>query len=804
MTNEHIYLTYTGGYWSIFIYVIILREALDRLILNGVVPVFLIYQPSEKDLIQFNNAKSILLSKYPTARFNVYDVVTDIPVTRVAIDPDNFQGSKDLLTRVIFNLWGEKKFWNEWYEFTQRFINESKSDCRNTLMYCNTDWEQTSNGREDPFKSASNFLTMSIDELIFNDRYEKIPDGFEPGNGCTILPPSEMENLFFQGELLGVDYIMKAHNDFFRQNSRGAWLGNQTSETLGMDTKMIKSIGLLPNVSGTIYKTVHPHQFNPTVKDLTVETTVHKLGIPTNEYDCANTCLVNTFNSLFEFMNNGSYHITQLDKQIIERAYEYTLNDWTFQRDTMEPFPLEDIVSHRDWKNSPGYPYNKAGCTNAQQAFTHLRELIDDYFNRASKEWVPCIFNVFPKREIRKAHKCDVPRTIIAPSIDQQLVSQKWTMRICEQVGKNFKTSHTQIGRTRYRGDVHRTAMRFETKGTKVEYDAKGWDRNIKPFLLKLFFRYIYDITNKTYMSSQELREFEFELLNVAESTIYSYMITPNGELFRKCGGVPSGFTCTSYANSWIHTFVFYYVVLALEGNITQDELKERVDFVCYGDDGILGYNKSKCTNFNEKLFSELLWKHFGINVPIAEMIVQPTFEIEDHGWKISGLTFLGDIIFKHTDGMYQPIFNFSKAVHSLLFPTRTFHPYEMFLILLTHYIEVFFHPKAYVFKMLLLDYVSKFKKLPIKRTVEDKNLTDYLGHNFTTEVIAALQNNTIEKYIYDRFYAVVTVCETKRNYQELRVRMADKMRNYSDIKNNVVANLPNLKKEIESTLKLA
>nr|AVM87129.1 RNA-dependent RNA polymerase [Hainan astro-like virus 1] len=714
------------------------------------VPV-LVANPRSKDYIQFK-----IWCDSNNLNGETYDKIEDCPPMVMTVDFEPFyqmdmdQEHKDILACFPTLI-------NDFYEYIYGIF--SATTLRDSIF------------PEPLFKRD---VANSIKFIQEQDRFEDVffPLGFQPGNGFEWLNTGRYRKEHFSlfGELTTRDYIEAAYNhEYDNSVFHPELVWNKKAADFKIPySKGVSIIGLIPPKTSTVCTTNFPKDLTKRAYDIEAKAFFNQFEETKgmiDAYDHPRCCLQNEYISVAKYcpcaMLQSGLHSISIT--ILAAGFMYCVFDWKMDKTTIRPMSLEDVSKERTWNASPGYPYNRAKCNTARQAYDRFYALIKHVFTMSQFDWMPTIYNVFPKDEILRTSKVyanDV-RTIIAPSICHQLVGQHCTMAISNRVGKQFQDSHTQIGRTRFRGDVDRTARRVMRFEFIEEYDISKWDRSIKAGLLKIFWFYCW------YVLDSDLLTHFWQLGNVFESTIYSHLLHRSGEMLRKAYGVPSGFTLTSYANSWIHTylnFVMYCDLLPKEGPMTIDQyikhFKLHCDFVCYGDDGLMGYSGDIAPWFNVTTKSQWLKEKFDMTLDPSNCKVVNKLYFELVNNDADGISFLGDILRPMEDGTIQPVFKMTKVVNSFILNAgrKTYSPAEQILIAICHYVECFFHPHAPILAKWLTLVLDKFKQSHVQTKFIDSEILDYLGVNANSLILNVrelIANGALEKWVYETFYVV-------------------------------------------------
>lgn len=697
---------------------------------------------NDKDLNQF-----LIWVSVNELQYEIFDDPNEFPIGAYRVDFESYfknKGDPDIIAQ-------HPNLISEFYKYLENKM----------VVQCGSD------GYNFPHAIFDKNIQSGVEWLLEKDVYECLPNSFVPGPGFGWLYTNNYKREHYQlyGENTTRDYIDDMYcKKFINSIYHPELHANKNSK----DFKIVYNVGcspvgFIPPRARTIVKNNYPWQVD--LPDYNIEAKLffskedqvrHLIG----DFKMPLVCLQSEYTSIARFCPDVKLTTgyTKSDKQIFLTAYNYVKQDWKFETNSVSLLSEADVCSNRTWNNSPGYPYNKHGCTTARQAFDEFYGLLTYYDKMAGYDWMPTIFNVFCKDELLRAEKVDANdiRTIIAPSLCQQLMGQKLTLNVSMQVSSNWRSSHTSIGRTRYFGHVNATGSRIGRFPIINEYDISKWDRSVKALLLKIFWMYLWDIIN-----TNDIHDF-WKLANVFESTIYSHMSHRSGEVIRKAYGVPSGFTLTSYANSWIHTFIniLSFCELFPYGTDPIVYFKENCDFVCYGDDGLMGMSEDCAKWYTIDKRAKWLKERFGMELrPDKCKIARSFTHTVDRD--VDGIVFLGDVLsYSHEYKEIVPIFKISKVVNQLIFgcTKRVFTPGEMILLCYTHYVECFFHPWASVIYRYLKFLLNKYKLVHVSLSSSDVEILNYMMMN-ANDLINAIRNvindeNALRNLIYTKLYS--------------------------------------------------
>nr|WOK58275.1 MAG: RNA-dependent RNA polymerase [Jingmen bat astrovirus 1] len=609
-----------------------------------------------------------------------------------------------------------------------------------------------------------------IKYLVEMDKFEDEPfikDFPGPGFGWLKTNKYERQSVRLYGGQTTRDYIEDMYKGFYSDNVMYPELMlNKRAKNFNITyTVGMQVVGQVPAKRKQVITVNYPHEADIPTYDVEAKQ-FFKDDPMVDMYNYPRLCLESEYKSVAKFCPcaKPSSGIGTCDIKNIIFAFQYCMHDWPFE--STKVMGLDEIARLRNWNTSPGYPYVRYGLTQGRDAYDKYYGLIKHTIEWSQYDWMPTLFNVFLKDEVLKSEKVennDV-RTIIAPSLCGQLIAQICTLDLSSQVSTHYKTSHTQIGRTRFRGDVHMTGKRCSKFSNIEEYDIRKWDRSIKAVLMKMFWFYCW-IVNE----SNDMKTF-FQLSNVFESSIYSHMVHQSGEVIRKKYGVPSGFTLTSYANSWIHTFLNALMFCELCPRLPNDYkgkmelLKANMDFVCYGDDGLMTYSDEIKEWFSPMARSNWLRRVFDMDLPMENVKVSTGFFMSVNTFgDVDGIKFLGDILF-NMGGYIVPVFQMTKVINSIIYVGRKqYSPAERVLIAFGHYVECFFHPGATKLYEWLLFLLNKYKSVEANAATKKCEVVHYLGltNNEMIKVIKGLimDKQSLDSFVFNRFYKDATVC---------------------------------------------
>nr|AVM87480.1 RNA-dependent RNA polymerase [Chinese broad-headed pond turtle astro-like virus] len=574
---------------------------------------------------------------------------------------------------------------------------------------------------------------------------------FEPGPGFDWLKTGVYkrgcDNVM--GGPLPCEYIQNAIDGVYDDvQSLQYMFENPKPCELGVELgRNIVEIGMVPPRTRKKIQNIYQHGMPIPPYNLEAK---RQFGEVVEEYGLPFVTLQNEYKSVAKFCQheNRNCDLDGVGVEVLLEGFEYMLQDWLLGVEELEPSTMDEVCKKKNWSSSPGYPYNRRGCRTGREAYDLSYPYIYSSMEWSKYDWMPVVQNVIVKFEMIKKEKVidGNVRTIIAPPICNQMMGQRLLNPLSEHVTENHEYMHVQIGYTKFGRQCDQLATRMSKHGVIFEYDVTRWDRSVKALLLKLYMLFCW-VT----LSTQDIGDL-FQLANVFETSIYSWMAHSSGVLLRKAYGLPSGFIHTSCANSWIHTFMVVTCFIHNRPDASY-KFRDHVDLICYGDDGLMTVNTEILPWFGPRQLMSWFWR-WGLCLP--DVIVHHSLECRFNG-DVKGVTFLGDV-FRLVDGKYYPVTKIGKVLASICHNTvrKNYTPGELWLMYFTHYVECFWHDQSDILYRWLCHYTDAMK-VEVKIVNVDSDILKWLsvsGNELIQIVLTMLHDKKqLDTYIFDKFY---------------------------------------------------
>lgn len=296
----------------------------------------------------------------------------------------------------------------------------------------------------------------------------------------------------------------------------------------------------------------------------------------------------------------------------------------------------EEILKDMRLTAVAGQPWQACGLKTKADCFRN--EYFMEYLFKPVKEWGPIVWKVAPKTEYYHQDDLDANkvRTFIIPPT-HFFYYQKALYHTQNEALKEFWWS--AYGFNPYQGGTNRMARRFLKWGNLfVYYDVKGWDRQL-PIM-----RTVYSMRNK-FIDSRYIELAWF----IAENTIQSLLLLPNGKIIHKIIGNNSGSGCTTADNIIAHCFIVCLTLLVLYDG--DEALVERTVVELYGDDNASALPYTPKPKSEIELVFREVYRLFGLE--LDPFVILDTLE---------GVEFLG-FKFKKVAAGWIPCYNQGRLV---------------------------------------------------------------------------------------------------------------------------------------------
>lgn len=342
--------------------------------------------------------------------------------------------------------------------------------------------------------------------------------------------------------------------------------------------------------------------------------------------------------------------VMSVDQVLYDLAFDYVCQKLTRHFEKLSFHTVEIAMSTMDLTTSSGIPWGSLGIKTKKEFFEHPE--IRSYL--ASNRWFnpayPPLWKVWPKIEWRSGVDIDNKkvRTFIIPPPD--LVFGGKLVYGHQNYGlMDFWWS--AYGFNPYAGGTDRMAQKLLLYQLYLIYDVSGWDRKLPN--LKDVYRIRHQSINPAYFAMAHF---------LAKTFCKSFIVLPDGRVFKKKVGNNSGSPNTTSDNIIAHLIILFYCLLVLyKGDV---KLAEQCVAFIFGDDNAVGLilpdgcSVDSFKSLVESTFIEC-FSHFGLELDP----VLVTTDIQD-------VNFLGFTITECPlyPGKYVPRYDTGRLLASLCY----------------------------------------------------------------------------------------------------------------------------------------
>lgn len=311
----------------------------------------------------------------------------------------------------------------------------------------------------------------------------------------------------------------------------------------------------------------------------------------------------------------------------------------------------EEISEAIDWSKSGGFPGTLFGLMSKDQLSNddNWVEWMRN-FDPSKNMYMP-IWSAKPKSEVLASEDIlnNKIRLFQIPPLHYLWYQHKYGLKSSSRM-KNYKWSY--YGFNPYRGGFDLLARRLLQKKWRLCYDVSGWDKFL-PIL-----REVYGVIKKNMnLKENEQKEFDYVILNL----VSSMMRMPNGQVFEKTYGNPSGSGTTTRDNILAHIVIFSHALI--EAHIKLKDLPPTMELLAsqvvaiFGDDMVASVDEE----FKMVCDFEFMSRHF------LSYGMKLKFLFGGFDYPMEELSFLGaHFVFK--DHSWLPLFNIPRLAFSVAF----------------------------------------------------------------------------------------------------------------------------------------
>lgn len=443
-------------------------------------------------------------------------------------------------------------------------------------------------------------------------------------------------------------------------------------------------------------------------------------------------------------------HFRHMDDSKIDWDYEYCMRNLNQQSSPGLPHS-------RGYKSAP--PFSKKCDYFNYEDGKHARENFSDYCRMITSElYIPCVlYTCAVKKELRKCSKIDKDeyRAYCAACVENSMAGNAITFDMNQKFYAAWHSSASFVGGSTFGGCWHQLFERLNKHPNATEMDVSAWDATLGQFLIESLSRVMWN-----FVRWQDRTPYNKVRWNNLFKEIYTCVIVcPNGDLFFKEQGNPSGSFLTIVTNTIIHYMLFCYAWLKLAPPNMRNYIQfhKHVELALCGDDSLMTTSDEVKSWFNMKNITAI-WQSLGIKAKVeatgeGKLIDRQFLSQRTYCWR----------------GTYVPYPDYDKVVSSMLWHTKAhLHVRWSYLKACALRMNSFFNPEL---QLLFRDYIR------------------HLEQQYKTELHSDSRRTREDPFSWEE---VFTVFKTD----------ADIMHMYTTAESQpAISNLPDLKSYINSCL---
>lgn len=306
----------------------------------------------------------------------------------------------------------------------------------------------------------------------------------------------------------------------------------------------------------------------------------------------------------------------------------WTQRHFRFMGDSQVNWDLDYIYPLLNNKSSPGFPYSRGyhgsppfatkedlfkyqdGKFAAREFADYVNKLSDPQYK--SGEW----YTLSAKKELRKVKK-------IAQDEFRAYTAASWRntcagIAMCGEMNQKFysswATSAAFVGGSTFHGCWNILFQRLARLPHAFECDVSAWDATISAEMIITLGGIMWTFVKEEQRTP--INKIRWD--NLFKEIYQSLIICPNGDIFVKTQGNPSGSFLTIVTNTIIHYSLFCYawIQLAPEELRSVEAFERNVVLALCGDDSLFTVSDLAVSFFNVETIT-LVWRSLGINAKV-------------------------------------------------------------------------------------------------------------------------------------------------------------------------------------------
>jgi len=342
----------------------------------------------------------------------------------------------------------------------------------------------------------------------------------------------------------------------------------------------------------------------------------------------------------FSAIKNCARYCTPLsppDVNLVPLCQDWCARKFRFMGDSSIDWSFDYVRAQLNLNSSPGFPYtrpykgNPAFSTKRKLFETKLsfaKEEYQEYLDRLSLlEFSSCEpYTLSPKSELRKISKIEKDdfRAYTAANWRNTCAGIGACGDMCAKFYDSWAHSPAFVGGSTFNSCWDVLFKRLSKHPNAAECDETAWDATIHSVWIEALREVMWGFVKPSQQSAVNKLRFS----NLFKEISHSLIVCPNGDLFWKEQGNPSGSFLTIVTNTLILYMIFCYAWLKLAPEELQDfdSFDRNVELALCGDDNLFTVSDC-CKGFFNVEAIVTIWKEMGIIAKREAMSEGPLYE---------------------------------------------------------------------------------------------------------------------------------------------------------------------------------
>jgi len=330
---------------------------------------------------------------------------------------------------------------------------------------------------------------------------------------------------------------------------------------------------------------------------------------------------------------------------------------------------MEYIRQGLNMSTSCGYPWSTQGYTNKRKLFDQNPEEVQRAYAQLRSELLKGntadLYTLAAKRELRKVSKIEKDdfRTFTASSWRNTALGVALFGDMTSKFYDSNLDTWSFVGGSTFHGIWAKAMTKLMKHPNAFEGDFSNYDA--------ILHRQWFEMLSRVFFSFFEEKEKTPEnwilVKNYFEMIVAAYVICPNGDIFQKAQGNPSGSSLTIVVNTMIHYCLFVYAWIELGGPDDYEYFHDNVEALLCGDDSLWTCSDAVVEWFNIETCAAV-WNTLGLTMK-PENTKRGQMVWRSHA--VFTLSFLSHTTIQIGDGTYLPVPDPEKVLSTMLYNSR-------------------------------------------------------------------------------------------------------------------------------------